>query len=94
MEFFKIVKNLSGVAFVDVLDYANDTGTRKNNNVQLQQKFNRTTLGLNSYFSRNIGIWNDLPQHIVDAPTAISFKERLAKHDLSSYLVCFPNHYI
>lgn len=94
VELYKIVKNKSGVCFNDVLQYANITGNRQKNNLRIAKKFCRTSFGLNSYYSRNVDIWNDLPQSIVDAPSVKNFRDKLIEYDLSKYLVCFPDHYL
>ena len=94
VELFKIVTNRSGLDFGQILAYADDPNTSQANQLQINIKFRRTTLGQHSIFADAIRVWNRLPQKIVGFSSVSSFCSALEEINLLPDMRCFPNHYV
>ena len=76
------------MTFTDLFKFPNITSPRRHS-LQLYCPVLKSNLHKGSFAYRVISPWNSLPENIVRAPNAVTFKNRLSKFDLSKFLI-FP----
>ena len=82
---YQIVHKLNSLEFSEFFKFSNTTRTR-GHNLRLDIPLIQTNTRRNFFAYRVVKPWNSLPSSIVNAPSTSSFKSRLAKVDLSTYI--------
>ncbi len=75
-----------GLVAIDANQYmtpATRISRRSNSNAYLVPQSN-SDVHQYSFFPRTIRDWNELPQHVIDAPSVNAFRDRLARYDASA----------
>ena len=74
---FKIVKGIDDCVFDKKNCYSSST---RGHNLKLKKARFRTTFCQHQFSRRVIDLWNNLPQHVVDARDVENFKIRMDRH--------------
>lgn len=77
IEMFKIVHGIYDKAVCPTLKFC--TGVTRGHKFKLEHVYSHLNIRKHSFFIRTIGIWNALPELVVDAPSVNTFKNRLDK---------------
>ena len=83
IETFKILRGYYDSKVSDgILCLHTDRNSRNNrgHSLKLYKKRCKTKLKQNIFSHRIVNMWNDLPQKVIDAPSIVSFENRLDKH--------------
>jgi len=87
---YKIVYNLVDVDFYMLFQFADSTNRHTRGHCKkLCKPLCNSAFIAGTYWHRVINVWNALPDTVVTAPSATSFKKRLRNVDINKYCIIF-----
>ena len=89
---FNIVHGFSALTFSDFFSLPNSTNLR-GHSLRLAVPLARNNIRKHFFAVKIVPIWNSLPDSLVTSSTTSLFKSRLAKHNLSSFLI-LPSYFV
>jgi hypothetical protein len=85
--YFKIIRGLVHVKREEFFNFFDNPHFTRGNDFKLVKPIAKNNTLSNMFAWRCIGIWNELPNEVVNAPSAVSFKYKLQKINFNKYLI-------